>query len=251
LPTALEYRTVWIVFALLAGTGCKQKVAEALPPAPDEAQGSTANVETATSVPVTESSLSLRRGMVTLTEDSRTLRFCGDTVDVWLVDQGDPTLDDVYAKLAGEPGTPLYVEVRGERIDSPAGTAIPATFKQAFLLEELLYAGVPAEGGGCGKIVPPNRLQARGNEPFWAIEVGEDKMLMRQLDQPAPLEFGVEETLGAEGTVTYRGASAGHQLTLTITSGSCSDSMSGDYFAYTAETRLDGRTLNGCARLGE
>ncbi len=251
MSSAFEYRTVWVVLAALLANACQRTEPGSLPPATGEVQGPASNVAAATTAPAAESSLTLRRGTVTLTADSRTLRFCDEAVDVWLVDQGDPTLDDVYAKLAGEPGTPLYVEVRGERMATPPGTAIPATFKQVFLLEELLYAGAPADAAGCATGVPAYRVQARGNEPFWAIEIREDRMLLRQVGQATPLEFKMDETLGAEGTVTYGGASGGHSLELTITNNPCSDSMSGDYFAYTAEARLDGRTLNGCARLGE
>lgn len=198
-----------------------------------------------------DSSLSIKRGTIALTADTRVLRLCGQDEDLWLVQQDELAIDDTYAKLAGEPGTPLFVELRGERIPSPAGTAIPASFKQAFVPEELLYAGVPAEGGGCATTVPAYRVLARGNEPFWSVEIGGDQVLLRQPEEPTPSRFSVQESQDAEGSVTYRGASGDKTLEITVANNPCSDSMSGEYFAYSAELNLGGRSLRGCARVGE
>lgn len=224
-------------------------------PAPAEAPTTNAIGTTtpASAPPATdaESSLAIKRGTVALTTDTRVLRLCGGSEDLWLAQQDDQTLDETYARLAGEPGTPLFVEVRGERIPTPPGAAIPASFKQAFVLEELLYAGVVSEGGGCAAAVPAYRVLARGNEPFWSVEIDSDQLLLREVDAAAATRFSVQETQDAEGSVTYRGASGNKTLEITVTNNSCSDSMSGEYFAYAADLKLDGRTLRGCARVGE
>ncbi len=242
-------REIWIVAVMLVA-GCQREAA--VPPV--SVPGTVSDAVSAgatTQVPVAESGLTIKRGAVVLTADARTLRLCGENEDLWLADQGEDSLEEAYARLVGEPGTPLYVEVRGERTATPAGTSIPGDYKQAFLLEELLYAGVPGEGAGCETGAPAYRVLARGNEPFWAIEVATDKMLLRQPELPAPLEFPADESQDAEGSVTWRAAAGGHALELTISRVACSDSMSGAYFAYTAEAELDGRKLQGCARLGE
>ena len=234
---------------LIVAAGCeRQHAAPESPTAPAAAPVPAATAETPAD---TESSLSIKRGTVTLTADSRALRLCGESEDLWLVQQDDQAFDETYAKLAGEPGTPLFVEVRGERTASPQGTIIPASFKQALILEELLYAGVPAEGGGCAAPTPAYRVLARGNEPFWSVQIDTDHMLLRQADEPAPSTFSVQETQDVEGSVTYRGSGGDKSLEITVTNSPCSDSMSGEYFAYTADLTLDGRMLRGCARVGE
>lgn len=238
-----------VLAALAAVAGCQREA-----PAPEEPSapaGVSAPAVTASAPAEAESSLSIKRGTVTLTADTRVLRLCGQSEDLWLVQQDDQTFDETYAKVAGEPGTALFVEVRGERVPSQQGTVIPASFKQAFILEELLYAGVPSEGGGCAAPTPAYRALARGNEPFWSVEIDSDQMLLRQPDEPAPAKFSVQESQDAEGSVTYRGAGGDKALEITVTNSPCSDSMSGEYFAYTADLTLDGRKLRGCARVGE
>lgn len=238
-----------VLAALSAVAGCQRQ--DSAPETPTASAATPAPAATAAAPADTESSLTIKRGIVTLTADSRALRLCGESEDLWLVQQDDQAFDETYAKLAGEPGTPLFVEVRGERVPSPQGTVIPASFKRALVLEELLYAGVPSEGSGCAAPTPSYRVLARGNEPFWSVEIDTDQMLLRQPDEPDPSKFSVQETQDAEGSVTYRGTGGDKALEITVTNSPCSDSMSGEYFAHTADLTLDGRMLRGCARVGE
>src|SRR5262245_64978047 len=46
-----------------------------------------------------ESSLSVKRGILTLTAQTRSFRLCGTNVDLTLTDQLDGALDRVYAEL--------------------------------------------------------------------------------------------------------------------------------------------------------
>ncbi|MEQ1579133.1 MAG: hypothetical protein ABL964_00935 [Steroidobacteraceae bacterium] len=238
-----------VLASMAAAAGCQR---QATPPEAASTTPAVAPAPVATPTPAdAESSLAIKRGTVALTADTRVLRLCGQTEDLWLVQQDDQLLDETYAKLAGEPQAPLFVELRGERIASPPGTTIPPSFKQAFVIEELLYAGVPTEGGGCAAAIPAYRVLARGNEPFWSVEIDSDQLLLRKPGEPAPSKYSVQETQDAEGSVTYRGASGDKTLGITVTNSPCSDSMSGEYFAYTADLVLDGRTLRGCVRVGE
>lgn len=240
--TGAHDKSFWIAGIAACMAGCQPDAAIS-PPAP---------AVTAEPAPqlAADSSLAIKRGTVVLTAESRTLRPCGETAELWIAGESD-RLDEIYAKLAGEPGAPLYVEARGERTATPAGTTVPAGFAQTFLLEEVLFAALPGEGGGCDAPLADYRVRASGNEPFWSVDVVADRMLLRLPDAPAPLELSVAESQDSEGTVTYRGSGAGRILELTITTLPCSDSMSGAYFAYAAAGQLDGMEIAGCARLGE
>ena len=48
----------------------------------------------------------------------------------------------------------------------------------------------------------------------------------------------------------YRASDAGHEVEVLIDARSCSDAMSGEFFAYSARAMLDGKEFNGCARVG-
>lgn len=226
-------------------SGCQPETASPVSPSPATPTPAAAPVD-----PATESSLSIKRGIVMLTSDSRTLRLCGETADLWLAGEGD-ALDEIYSRLAGEPGAALYIEARGERTTTPQGTTIPVTYTQTFLLEQVLFAALPGEGGACAAGTPAWRVRASGNEPFWSVEITGERIQLREPEPAMPLNLPVTESQDSEGTVTYRAAGEGHVLELVVASQACSDSMSGAYFAYTAEGKLDGRELRGCARIGE
>jgi len=94
-------------------------------------------------------------------------------------------------------------------------------------------------------------VQARGNEPFWSVEVVDGKLIWRQPEEPKELVIEALESSDAEGTVGYSGEAQGHTLELFVEAQSCRDSMSGAYFAYSARATFDGKSLKGCARIGE
>ena len=192
-----------------------------------------------------ESSLAIKRGMVTGEGDHATFRACDDPTELWLID-GEGTL----TQLLTEDTTSLYVESYGERgplHDDPTATR---DYAGDFMLEQLLYAASTAEGRGCDRPLPDNVVSARGNEPFWAVEVTQTGMLWKQPDDPKEIALGDLQAEDAEGTVGYRASDAGHQLELQIEAQACRDSMSGEYFAFAARAVLDGREFKGCARVG-
>jgi uncharacterized membrane protein len=191
-----------------------------------------------------ESSLSVKRGVITLTAQTRSFRLCGANVDLTLTDQLDGALDRAYADLGGKP---IYAEVYGDRGDVPPGSNASA----AFNVEELLYATANNPAAACATRLGPFELLARGSEPTWSVEVHQDSMVFKQTAAPTEIKFTAVETADTEGTVTYRAGADRHVLELVITQRACRDALTNEYYAYSATARIDKQTLNGCARVGE
>jgi uncharacterized membrane protein len=191
-----------------------------------------------------ESSLSVKRGVMTLTAQTRSFRLCGANVDLTLTDQLDGALDRAYAELGGKP---IYAEVYGDRGDTPPGGNSPSGFN----VEELLYATASNPAATCATPLGTFELQARGSEPTWSVEVHQDTMLFKQTVAPTEIKFAAVETADTEGTVTYRAGADRHVLELVITQRACRDSLTNEYYAFSATARIDKQTLNGCARVGE
>jgi uncharacterized membrane protein len=91
---------------------------------------------------------------------------------------------------------------------------------------------------------------ARGNEPFWAVEVTPQEIVFKE---PENIE-GVRGPYAPptrDGTrLTFRTVlrdSSATTLELTIEERSCSDGMSDREYAYAANARIGDRILNGCA----
>lgn len=218
--------------------------ANVTPTAPVPAPATTADIPA-------ESSLSLKRGIVMLAQDRATFLPCGETTELWLVDQTDGVLKQAFATEAQNSPTKLYIEAYGER--APVADDIPAAraYGGTFLLEEVLYAGLQSEVKGCDAPAPKYIVTARGNEPFWAVEVNEAQIVWRQPEDPQEIPLGPPQMQDAEGAVHYHASANGHQVELLIDAQQCRDSMSGEFFAYAAKALLDGKELTGCARVGE
>jgi uncharacterized membrane protein len=216
-----------------------------LPATPTERQEPTETVQ----APPTDSSLAIKRGTMTLAEERSTFRPCGHQAEWWVLDQS-PGLQ-TQALIAEAPAAPaeVYVEAYGER--APADEEPQAQgFEAVFVLEEILYMGIPGETRGCDAPAAGYIVTARGNEPFWSAEVRETQMIWRQPEAPQEIKFGAPQTQNAEGAVRYAASAGEHQLELMVHAQHCRDSMSGEFFAFTAKAVLNGKEFSGCARVG-
>ena len=144
------------VLALGALTACGDKQPPAQPAAPQPAPTTQMTPEQLEA----ESSLSVKRGVIILTDASRRFRACGGNAETKLTDQTDGLLDRVYGELGGKA---IYVEAYGERADN-----------SDFVLEEILYATANGIEAACATPATRYELYARGSEPTWSARKGPD-----------------------------------------------------------------------------
>jgi uncharacterized membrane protein len=247
-PVIIELSIFCAVALPLAGCSRQQEQHAAEPDEPDATAA--AQPSAVADVPA-ESSLAIKRGIAMLAQDRATFQPCGEKAELWLVDQTDGVLTRAFAgETRSTNPTKVYVEAYGERASSPEDVPAARAYGGAFLLEEVLYAGLQGEVKGCDAPAASYIVSARGNEPFWAAEVSESQMIWRQPDA-ADLALGAPQTQDAEGAVHYRAEGGGHQLELMIDAQHCRDSMSGEFFAYAAKAVFNGKQFSGCARVGE
>lgn len=196
-----------------------------------------------------QSSLEIKRGVVTLTVGRSTYRPCDEKSDLWLLDQTDGVLRQAFPTLAED--ATLYIEAYGERTQIPQDVAAARGYSGALILEEVLYAAqLKQDRSGCEAQQPAYIVAARGAEPFWSAEIYEKEILWRQSEAPQEITMQVPAVADAEGTVSYRGVSAGYELEMDIEGQPCRDPMSNEYFAYSARASFNGKEFNGCARVG-
>lgn len=242
--------SVTVSATVLVFTGCTRKHSDDAPlsaPAPAASAPAAELPASAGAAAPAESSLSIKRGMVSTAGDHAIFRACDEKADLWLVDESEGAL----TQLLTEGAVSAYVEGYGER--APVPDDIPAARGHAgvFILEQLLYAGIPGEGAGCAKPAPDYVVAARGNEPFWSAQVTDTGMVWKQPEAPQEIVLSALQSQDSEGTVSYRASADGHQLELLIDAQACRDAMSGEYFAYAARAVLDGRQFKGCAHVGK
>jgi uncharacterized membrane protein len=245
--TLLCVTTAW-----LGGCSRQEQPAAAPPPAADvpAAPGAVAPAPVAETAP-SDSGLAIKRGIAMLAQDRTTFRPCGENAELWLLDQTDGVLAQAFAAETTKGPAMVYIEAYGER--APVADDIPdaRAYGGTFVLEQVLYAGVQGEIRGCDATPENYIVAARGNEPFWSVQVREDGMLWKQPDNPKEISLGAPQTQDSEGTVRYHASGSGHELELLIDAQACRDSMSGEFFAYTAKAVLNDKEFSGCARVGQ
>jgi uncharacterized membrane protein len=197
-----------------------------------------------------DSGLSIKRGTLSLTQNRSTFQPCGEKDALWLLDQTDGVLMEALAAELTKEAPELYVEAYGERTAVTDDVPAARSYTGMFILEQVLYAGLPGEVRGCNSPAPNYIVIARGNEPFWAIEVTESQTVWKQPEDPKEIVLGAPQTQDSEGAVRYQAAGGGHEIELLIDAQTCRDSMSGEFFAYAARALLDGVEFKGCARVG-
>ncbi len=240
---ASSFTSKWLMWPAAAILGACKPTSPPSPTAPTPA-ASVTSVPNAAPSPQeleAESSLSIKRGIVTQTDKAFGIRLCSANSEIPLADQ----TEGAFARAFGELGSkPIYIEAYGERTDAAAGAG-------SFALEELLYASSVNPTNACTAPAAAYELLARGSEPSWSIEVSHDAMLLRQNEAPTEIKFMGVDTSDTEGAVTYRAGIDKHVVELTVTLRACHDKVTGEYFAYSATAKLDKRTFNGCARVGD
>jgi uncharacterized membrane protein len=210
--------------------------------------------ETAETEPPAESGLAIKRGIATFMADHAAFRPCGEQADLWMVDQTGGLLPRTFSGEKPADGAPLklYIEAYGERATSAEDLPANATgYAGVFVLEEALYAVSEGQTHGCDTPAQDYIVGARGSEPFWSVEVTDAALIWRQPDEPKEISLPAPQTQDSEGAVNYTAADNDHKVELMIEAQACRDAMSGEYFAYAAKAKLDGKPFAGCARVGK
>lgn len=155
----------------------------------------------------------VRRG----TADVTRLRVDGERYEL----RGAVSASGVRYEAVGDPTTQLWLK----------GDRATLTLRGELLPE----CTVTAEA--------PDALRARGNEPFWQLELGTALRFTAdglRFDGTAPPAQVSGETRRHNGRV------AGRTVNVALVRRVCRDSMSGMPHPYTAEMIVDGRTFRGC-----
>jgi putative lipoprotein len=191
------------------------------------------------------------RGTLVLGADQKVFKPCGADREFWVNDATGGDLAQVYDKLAGGAGKPLFVDVRGV-LEQPPKTGTGSTFPRVLKIVELRRAD-PA-GAGCRENLRYFELRAWGDDPFWRVDVSRSGIIWSSYGVPSSVAFpyGPPRRDGAE--IRYAAVREGaerHELELLMKPGRCTDPRTGAVTWLSVEARLNGRALRGCAYEGE
>ena len=179
----------------------------------------------------------------TITQEHGGLQFssCQGRRSLALVDSGATGLpDDVQALTAGS-NQPLFADLRGS-LTNQDGNSDQLQLTQVYRLQ--------AQGPGCSDAAFNQLLlRATGHEPGWSVKITDGGLLLERPDQQALALPYLEEQLPG-GQTNFSTEANDQRLELWVAPQRCLDSATGAVNHLTAELRLDGQTLRGCAYYG-
>lgn len=160
-----------------------------------------------------------------------------------LIDGGSTGIERAVMQLGSDGQASLFADLAG-RLGGSQGKGNDGRFEvnQIYRLQ--------GEGPSCDDLnFKRLALRASGNEPFWQLEVGSKGLVLNRPEQePLALPY-LEEQL-PDGRLNFSSEANGQHLDLWVAPQRCVDSMSGTVNHLSAELRLDGQVLRGCAHFG-
>lgn len=187
----------------------------------------------------------MMRGTVNAAGEGMTFTPCNSQIMLQLLDDDAGTLSSLFAE-AEVASEGLYVQM------------LATAGEDGLSLSRLLRASPVMETMGCNEDLSGLLYLARGNEPFWGVEVRSSGVIA--LLRPSQTEAAVDELLFdisdsdiEEDSALFRasGRDGNPGIEVSLVPGPCRDSMSGDWFAMKAVVSFDGSELHGCAWPGE
>jgi uncharacterized membrane protein len=174
-------------------------------------------------------------------------RPCGEEEALWAIDPSG-LLWEVHGELALdlEPYEEIFAIIEG-RLGPPPQDGFGASYPAAVEVKRVLY--MAQEGFRCNIDLDEFYYRAYGNEPFWALWVSADGIVIKAPGREDRTWMDIEEHPLGEG-ILYRGAGPSGPIEIRIVDEPCRDSMSGAYFAYSARVRLGSEEFRGCALKG-
>jgi uncharacterized membrane protein len=142
---------------------------------------------------------------------------------------------------------------------TPAATTPPVDpMKTPLVAPAVSPRDVPIEAAGDQKAVSTAEAEtlnvaaftARGNEPFWRIDVSGSTAKYQTPENQKGRNVAVNRLVYAAG-VEYIGVLDGVPFSLNINGKDCVDDMSGEKFPMSASLRIGSRTTKGCASPAE
>lgn len=190
------------------------------------------------------------RGYIVFQAGRASFTSCGSTERSWVVDVSGRMVSDVYDRLATNSGDPVFFELRG-RFDPAPQTGFGAAYASQITVFQVRRAAL--EGPACNEDLRSIVFRARGNEPFWSVDIGFGGIAFSDFGRSLRLFFPYAAPIVSDQEWRYQSANKDdgtHEITVIIREGECTDSMSGAYFTFAANVEVDGRAYTGCAMEG-
>lgn len=183
------------------------------------------------------------QGELSAIDNRLQFRPCQEQRRFMLEDTGNTGLLQESLRLLNNGKGTLFADLKG-RLQA---SKVPGTDGQINLTR--LYR-IQSEGQNCSDLnFKRLTLRASGHEPDWVINANSQGLILERPGQAALVLPYLEEQL-PEGRFNLSSDANGQHLELWVAPQRCVDNMSGTVQHLSAELRLDGQVMRGCAYYG-
>lgn len=202
-----------------------------------------ASCQVYTGKPVDEQAAMTRmQGQLVFSGEQLLFTPCGEKRQFAITNDGNSNLYQDAKTLYSDGGGPLNVDLRGllgSTNSSADGSVKPDTVYR-----------LQREGALCDDLAfRLTKVRASGNEPDWNLGVSAQGLVLERPGQKALVLPYLEEQL-PEGRVSISSEANGDRVELWVTPQRCVDNMSGAVKHLSAELRINGQIMRGCAYYG-
>jgi uncharacterized membrane protein len=149
-------------------------------------------------------------------------------------------------------GTGEDLEAMVEELGHGEGRVTAHIVLEGGVVQELRVAS--PEVPSCLELLPEAELRARGNEPFWLVDVDGEVATFRSPDELEGVRYDEGSWQATTGGWRFEalrhGVDGVAYLILDVEESRCRDTMSGAWFPYAASLRVGGEPATGCASEG-
>lgn len=159
---------------------------------------------------------------------------------------------EAQARIPVTNGTGEDLEAMMEELGYGEGKVTAHVVLERGVIQELRVAS--PEVPSCLELLPAAEFRARGNEPFWLVDIDGEEAIFRSPEDLDGVRFDEGSwqatTRGWRFEALRRGVDGGAHLILEVEETRCRDSMSGAWFPYAASLRVGSGPATGCASEG-
>lgn len=186
------------------------------------------------------------RGQLSYKNNKPYFQSCNDPQQYQVIT--DTALNDVYDKIDGNEGEPVYIEFTGQIVFPKSKKSKTSVLVSLDRLDHMASTKTSLQ---CAKATDTFSFKAKGNDPYWRINIHDNKLFFatKASNQSYTVTKSTIESTRQRELMAIK--SDGQTLSLKIEPGNCYVPENKEYWGYIALIESVHGKFSGCGELGQ